>query len=192
MVARGGSGPGAAVAFGVLILAAFACKLCSGNKPDPYEEARAEQERQDREEAQRRDREREAAERDAKKRRAAIALEERTMTPSARTDRIRYVLDAGGGFEVCEAKRLLAKAADPKNAELREATKIIKVAEQKQLLAERAEFEKDRGLLCVDQTFSPTCTCRGSHQGCCSHHGGVAGCAPYPTEVSCPTHYDDP
>ena len=33
------------------------------------------------------------------------------------------------------------------------------------------------GLLCRDGTLSPTCSCAGSHRGCCSHHGGVAGCA---------------
>jgi hypothetical protein len=34
-------------------------------------------------------------------------------------------------------------------------------------------------LECVDGTRSPSCTCGYSWQGCCSHHGGVAGC---PTE----------
>jgi hypothetical protein len=36
-------------------------------------------------------------------------------------------------------------------------------------------------LLCNDGTPSPSCVCGGSHRGCCSHHGGVAGCsAGYP------------
>lgn len=37
-------------------------------------------------------------------------------------------------------------------------------------------------LLCNDGTLSPTCTCgRSSRRGCCSWHGGVAGCsASYP------------
>jgi hypothetical protein len=30
-------------------------------------------------------------------------------------------------------------------------------------------------LRCNDGTRSPTCTCGGSHRGCCSYHGGVAG-----------------
>lgn len=29
---------------------------------------------------------------------------------------------------------------------------------------------------CRDGTLSPTCVCGGSLRGCCSHHGGVAGC----------------
>jgi hypothetical protein len=34
-----------------------------------------------------------------------------------------------------------------------------------------------RSLLCRDGTTSPTCMCsNGSHRGCCSHHGGIAGC----------------
>jgi outer membrane protein OmpA-like peptidoglycan-associated protein len=32
------------------------------------------------------------------------------------------------------------------------------------------------GLMCNDGTMSPTCSCAGSHRGCCSWHGGVAGC----------------
>lgn len=33
-------------------------------------------------------------------------------------------------------------------------------------------------LLCRDGSLSPTCLCgRGSYRGCCSHHGGVAGCS---------------
>lgn len=33
-------------------------------------------------------------------------------------------------------------------------------------------------LLCVDGRRSPTCTCgRESYRGCCSGHGGVAGCS---------------
>lgn len=32
-------------------------------------------------------------------------------------------------------------------------------------------------LLCRDGTLSPTCVCGGPRGGCCSHHGGVAGCS---------------
>jgi hypothetical protein len=32
-------------------------------------------------------------------------------------------------------------------------------------------------LLCRDGSLSPTCICGGSRRGCCSHHGGVAGCS---------------
>jgi hypothetical protein len=40
--------------------------------------------------------------------------------------------------------------------------------------AERAQAY--RPLLCSDGSLSPACTCGGSWRGCCSHHGGVAGC----------------
>jgi hypothetical protein len=40
--------------------------------------------------------------------------------------------------------------------------------------AERAS--EPQGLLCCDGTLSPSCSCGGSHRGCCSHHGGVCGC----------------
>lgn len=33
-----------------------------------------------------------------------------------------------------------------------------------------------RGLRCRDGTLSPSCSCGGPHRGCCSWHGGVAGC----------------
>jgi hypothetical protein len=32
-------------------------------------------------------------------------------------------------------------------------------------------------LLCCDGSQSLSCSCGGSHRGCCSHHGGVCGCA---------------
>ena len=32
-------------------------------------------------------------------------------------------------------------------------------------------------LRCVDGTLSPSCVCGGPRRGCCSHHGGVAGCS---------------
>ncbi|MCB9603697.1 MAG: hypothetical protein H6722_09220 [Sandaracinus sp.] len=39
----------------------------------------------------------------------------------------------------------------------------------------RGEGEGAR-VVCRDGTSSPTCRCGGSLRGCCSHHGGVAGC----------------
>src|SRR5690606_35771965 len=35
---------------------------------------------------------------------------------------------------------------------------------------------RPRMLLCRDGTTSPTCVCGGPRRGCCSRHGGVAGC----------------
>jgi len=68
----------------------------------------------------------------------------------------------------------------------REAAAAERERKQAELAAERerrrqaAEEERANrsagGLLCNDGTLSPTCTCAGSHRGCCSWHGGVAGC----------------
>lgn len=35
---------------------------------------------------------------------------------------------------------------------------------------------RTRMYLCRDGTASPTCVCGGPKRGCCSRHGGVAGC----------------
>lgn len=42
--------------------------------------------------------------------------------------------------------------------------------------AQERRWRGSGGLRCNDGTLSPTCTCGGSWRGCCSHHGGVAGC----------------
>ena len=124
----------------------------------------------------------EEARREAEKRRvAAIDAEEKALSPSDRETRIRAALP-----DVCQAKRLLKKAADPAIVALAGARGIIRAAEVKQLAAERPEFEKSRGLQCADGSSSPSCRCAGNHQGCCSHHRGVAGCEPYPTAIGCP------
>lgn len=38
--------------------------------------------------------------------------------------------------------------------------------------------DRTRYLLCRDGTTSPSCVCGGPRRGCCSRHGGVAGCEP--------------
>ena len=113
---------------------------------------------------------REAAARDAR---------ERGLTPEERTALIGSSLP-----DVCEARRLLGRAPDPKAATLLRARSLIATAETKQLRDERPDFEKTRGIVCVDGDSS-SCSCAGRHQGCCSHHRGIAGCTPYPTAVLC-------
>jgi hypothetical protein len=41
---------------------------------------------------------------------------------------------------------------------------------------ESRRMSEPEGLLCCDGSISPSCSCGGSHRGCCSHHGGVCGC----------------
>jgi hypothetical protein len=75
--------------------------------------------------------------------------------------------------------------------------KQLRLAEEREQAAERAaqlrearaervrvalEAARERQwttapLQCRDGTSSPSCVCGGSHRGCCSHHGGVAGCS---------------
>jgi hypothetical protein len=50
------------------------------------------------------------------------------------------------------------------------------LARQQQLAQGARANRSSGGLLCNDGTLSPTCTCGGPHRGCCSWHGGIAGC----------------
>lgn len=47
----------------------------------------------------------------------------------------------------------------------------------RRLEARRARSADSSPLLCRDGTLSPSCVCGGPRRGCCSHHGGVAGCS---------------
>jgi len=82
-----------------------------------------------------------------------------------------------------EARRLaVAAERERKQAELsaeRERKQAERAAERERRREAAAEERANRtsnGLLCNDGTLSPSCTCSGSHRGCCSWHGGVAGC----------------
>ncbi|HVK84460.1 MAG TPA: hypothetical protein VM513_10160 [Kofleriaceae bacterium] len=62
------------------------------------------------------------------------------------------------------------------------AEREARAAEQRALRAQREQERRERArdyapLLCGDGSLSPSCVCGGSHRGCCSHHGGVAGCS---------------
>jgi hypothetical protein len=69
-----------------------------------------------------------------------------------------------------EARRQAA-AAEREQAEL-----AAERERRRQAAEEERANRSSGGLLCNDGTLSPTCTCAGSHRGCCSWHGGVAGC----------------
>jgi hypothetical protein len=72
-----------------------------------------------------------------------------------------------------------ARQVARREAEERRAALAAEEARQRQArrreAAERA-WSSAR-LLCRDGSLSPSCTCAGSRRGCCSHHGGVAGCS---------------
>ncbi len=53
-----------------------------------------------------------------------------------------------------------------------------KAQERERAIAARRQASRNSApLLCRDGTLSPSCVCGGSRRGCCSHHGGVAGCS---------------
>jgi hypothetical protein len=90
--------------------------------------------------------------------------------------------------------KLEAQEAKQRAAEERRAAEVerrrVQAEERKRLAEERAEKRRlaveeraerrreaaSRSLVCNDGSYSPTCTCGGSWQGCCSWHGGVSGC----------------
>ncbi|WP_437591506.1 hypothetical protein [Sorangium sp. So ce1000] len=125
-----------------------------------------------------------------KQEKARLAAIEAARPPAERAALATEVLTSDGGeakHAYCRARELLdpIEAKDRAAPDVRKALALMKAKEAPLLRAERAEFEELRGLLCRDGTMSPTCRCLGPHRGCCSHHRGVAGCEPLPTEVSC-------
>src|SRR5205814_1585830 len=77
-----------------------------------------------------------------------------------------------------EERRALAAAdRERQQQERQERQERQRAAERRRRAAEEAPvYQEPRGLRCNDGTLSPSCTCGGPHRGCCSHHGGVAGC----------------
>lgn len=90
----------------------------------------------------------------------------------------------------CAASAALVTVHDPADKrqgspEVDRAWRALGPAERAALREQRAAFADGRGLICEDGQRSSTCSCRGSHGGCCSRHGGVRGCEPLPDRVSC-------
>lgn len=71
-----------------------------------------------------------------------------------------------------EARRQAAAA----ERERKQADFAAERERRRQAAEEERANRSSGGLVCNDGTLSPTCTCAGSHRGCCSWHGGVAGC----------------
>jgi len=105
---------------------------------------------------------------------AAAILADRREDPSAR---------------YCNARRLLEQVppVDLRAREQRALARTYVAAERAALRVQRTEARRYAGLVCRDGSMSPTCMCAGSHRGCCSWHGGVAGCEPPPRDVLCPS-----
>jgi hypothetical protein len=98
-----------------------------------------------------------------------VALRARHEKDAARLSRQQ---EAGRARAAAEEKRRLA--TEERAARRREAEE--ERAARRREAEERREAWSSRGLRCCDGTLSPSCSCGGSHQGCCSHHRGVCGC----------------
>jgi len=123
-----------------------------------------------------------AAEEDARRREAARTPEERAQTA------LNNLAEAGDLVStVCDARRTLEPIPKERRREpaLAKAFASLKSKEAQALVLVRKEAEETRGIVCADGSGSG-CRCKGPHRGCCSHHRGIAGCEPLPTEITCP------
>ncbi len=99
-----------------------------------------------------------------------------STTPSKELARLRERLakDTAALTKRREAEEKKRAAAEAKR--LKAEAKAAEKQRKREEAAERRAARSYGALLCNDGTTSPTCTCGGSHRGCCSRHGGVAGC----------------
>ena len=140
--------------------------------------------------AKERELQRQRAEDEKEREKAALAAAEAARPPKERAEIALRVLEPTGDMHgsVCRAHELLdpIPEADRKLPDVRKALAALRVQKALQLQREQAEFEKTRGLICRDGWTGSSCRCNGPRRGCCSHHGGIAGCEPLPTKVQCP------
>jgi hypothetical protein len=73
-----------------------------------------------------------------------------------------------------DSNRIRREQESRRQADLRAARQRLA---QEQREAQRVRSAAVAPLLCRDGSLSPSCVCGGSRRGCCSHHGGVAGCS---------------
>lgn len=145
------------------------------------EEERVVGERKRREEA--RAAEERARKEDCDRRRAA----EENRSDDERADIVGRLLDQPGFRGLCTAKWQAGRMKDARSIAAAKATARLTKALKAFDAEQAADAIKNRGLLCRDGASSD-CLCAGSHQGCCSGHGGVSGCAPVekPQPLQCP------
>ena len=132
---------------------------------------------------------------EAQRRQTALVLAEAQRTPSDRAflifDLLNGRVDAGSAdplAALCAARRQASRIGEGFRGDPRvsQALHALARAERDALRRHREEFRQYRMVACCDGTTSPSCECsRASHRGCCSHHGGMCGCEPLPTEITC-------
>ncbi len=136
-------------------------------------------------------REREAVERTERERRAAEREADARRTPDQRATLVTRLLSGDAvdlTAKLCRAREILAPlTSDQRRLPLiRAAVRRLRAVERLALRQAREDAQGGRMIRCCDGSSSPTCTCnRSNRRGCCSHHGGICGCEPLPTEIAC-------
>lgn len=76
-----------------------------------------------------------------------------------------------------DAREPPVSSASPVARQQEPAPRPLRRTEKRKPKPPARRYEVYQALMCNDGTESPTCSCGGSHRGCCSHHGGVSGCS---------------
>lgn len=110
--------------------------------------------------------------------RRGLELANRVQTPSAATIAMLTTAEKRDSLQLAHEEEAARKRVE---AERRRQEQLAAQEQARQQREERRREEAAAAafqgvLMCNDGTASPTCSCGGSHRGCCSHHGGVAGC----------------
>lgn len=119
-------------------------------------------------------------------------LEDIENPPSKRAERAEKILAMAnheGKEKVCAAHAELASvsATEQSDPSVKRARTKIDASERAALDTMWKDQADGRAVVCGDGSLSG-CRCAGPKRGCCSHHGGVAGCEPLPereTEIYC-------
>lgn len=86
------------------------------------------------------------------------------------------MISADAREEAAAAVKLQKQIEAKKKDEARRIAREEARRQREEARRQRAEQMANRGLRCCDGSLSPSCSCYGSHRGCCSRHGGVCGC----------------
>lgn len=92
---------------------------------------------------------------------------EQLETKNALLNSVEHKLEDAQAHPLCGAEQCVAFQSKPAAAPVRAPVST----------AQKDPAPSGGGSVqCRDGSASPTCSCGGSLRGCCSHHGGVAGC----------------
>lgn len=123
-------------------------------------------------------------------RQAEIASSIASVPPKTRASMALSLLDdpkVDRRKAVCTSRAYLDTLPEEQRTlqEVKNARSHLSSTELPLLHAERAEFEKTRGVICGDGTKPKNCRCGAAHESCCANHKGVQGCEPLPSRIRC-------